>query len=352
MSEEVSVLDVIDAVSKRREERRNFLRAASGVAVGMGGIALLAACDENNDDNCPVAVTPTPAPAPAPSPTPTPQGPSDADILNFALNLEYLEAQFYSYAAAGVGLAAANLTGTGTQGAVNAAGATMVPFTDPVVREYAREINQDETAHVLFLRGALGTAAVSQPAIDISVGPNSAFSAAARSAGLIGPGATFNPYANDENFLLGAYIFEDVGVTAYKGASPLITSKVFLEAAAGILAAEAYHAGLIRTVLYAKGVAMPSLRTSADAISDARDSLDGPTGLDQGISAITPTTGPTPGVPQSNIVPLDTNGLAYSRSPGQVLNIVYLRSTAGTSGGFFPAGVNGTNLLFRTSGAN
>ncbi|MDT7803023.1 MAG: hypothetical protein QOI78_6456, partial [Actinomycetota bacterium] len=43
----------------------------------------------------------------------------------------------------------------------------------------------------------------------------------------------------------------------------------------------------------------------------------------------------------ANIVPTDANGIACSRSPGQVLNIVYLTNRAATSGGFFPKGVNG-----------
>ncbi len=51
----------------------------------------------------------------------------------------------------------------------------------------------------------------------------------------------------------------------------------------------------------------------------------------------------------SNIVPLDQNGIAFSRSPQQVLNIVYLNRATATLGGFFPAGVNGT---LRASAAN
>jgi hypothetical protein len=51
----------------------------------------------------------------------------------------------------------------------------------------------------------------------------------------------------------------------------------------------------------------------------------------------------------SNIVPADANGLAYSRTTGDVLNIVYLTAAARTQGGFFPAGVNGN---IRTSSAD
>ena len=333
MIDEQTLIDALDARVRRRTERREFFRIAGASATAVAGTSLLAACfgGNNRNNNGDVGVSPAPTPSPTPSPTPTTGAIGDADILNFALNLEYLEAQFYMYAATGSGLPANLLTGTGTQGAV--IGGRKVNFTDPIVAAYANEIAGDEVTHVDFLRAQLGASAVAQPAIDVGgTDPNGAFSNAARAAGLVGAGVAFDPYANDENFLLGAFIFEDVGVTAYKGASPLIASKVFLEAAAGLLAAEAYHAGLIRTTLYRKGVQTPALRTSADKISDARDSLDGASDDDQGFSPIGAA---------SNIVPTDANGLAYSRTTGQVLNIAYLTKLAVTRGGFFPAGVNG-----------
>ena len=188
---------------------------------------------------------------------------------------------------------------------------------------------------------------MAQPAIDVGgTDPNGAFSKAAQAAGLVPAGTAFDPYANDENFLLGAFIFEDVGVTAYKGAAPLITNKVFLEAAAGILAVEAYHASLIRTVLYGKGIATPApqLIEATEKISNARDSLDGDFDNDQGVRNVSNQFGVA-----SNIVPLDGDGLAYSRTAGQTLNIVYLNRMAVDRGGFFPNGVNGN---IRTSAAN
>ena len=334
-------LEIFDAIASRRNERRNFLRFAGGSALAIGGATLLSACGSDDADLAP-APTPTPTLAPA-------AALNDADVLNFALNLEYLEAQFYAFAAFGVGLNSSLLTGTGTQGAVT--GGAQVPFQDTVVREYAREIAIDEVAHVAFLRRALGTAAVAQPALDISAGTAAApgaFTSAARASGVIGATGVFNPYADDNSFLLGAYIFEDVGVSAYKGAAPLIANKTYLEAAAGILAAEAYHAGLIRTILYRKGLQtpnpIPSLITAANQISDARYSLDGSSDDDQGITGSDPTI--------SNIVPTDANGLAYSRSVAQVHNIVYLTPTAKIGGGFFPNGTNNRLDSLRTSGAN
>ena len=327
-------IDVLDRRVERRNERRDFFKTAIGAAAVAG--ASVGAMSLGTS----AAVAQT--------------APTDFDVLNFALNLEYLEAQFYNIAVFGTGLPANQLTGTGTQGAVT--GGRKVVFTDSVVAAYAKEIAQDEAAHVAFLRTALGTSnAVSQPALNIDGGTTGAFTAAARAAGIATNAAgvvdnvngTFDPYASDNNFLLGAFIFEDVGVTAYKGASPLL-SKTYIEAAAGILAVEAYHAGLVRTVLYQRGVATPVLRTNTDKISDARDSLDGTTDLDQGVSATTIN-----GALASNIVPTDSNAIAFSRTTGQVLNIVYLNKTAVALGGFFPAGINlPANTGLRISAAN
>ena len=318
---------VLDAIAARRAERRNFLRYAGGAAASAGGLALLAACGSDDND-------PTPTPSPTASPTPIS---ADAEILNFALNLEYLEAQFYSWAAFGQPLSAGLTTGIGTPGAVT--GGAAVPFSDPIVAQYAREIANDEVQHVAFLKTVLGGSAVAMPAINIAGDATGAFTAVARAAGVVGAAGVFNPYADDISFLLGAYLFEDVGVSAYKGASPLIGNKTFIEVAAGILATESYHAGLIRSVLYRKGIDAPTIFTNARLISDARDGLDGTSDIDQGIGDAT----------TANIVPTDASGLAYSRSAGQVLNIVYLNKAAVASGGFFPAGINGN---IRTSAAS
>ncbi|WP_375399143.1 ferritin-like domain-containing protein [uncultured Amnibacterium sp.] len=249
--------------------------------------------------------------------------PSDASILNFALNLEYLEAEFYLRAVTGRGLSA--IDGNGTVGGVT--GGREVHFRTKAIKNYAREIAQDERAHVAFLRGALAGAKVARPAINL----RDSFTAAAQAAGVVKKGQKFDAFANETNFLLAAFLFEDVGVTAYKGAAAFLSNKTYLDAAAGILAVEAYHAGIIRSTLYAEGYHASSIYHTVQKLSDARDSLDGHSDDDQGIGS--KKTG--------NLVPTDKNSIAFGRTTGQVLNIVYLNPAPVTKGGFFPAGVNG-----------
>lgn len=275
----------------------------------------------------------------------------DAAVLNFALNLEYLEAAFYLAAVGRLG----ELKEIGGDAEIilppNTRGMNEIDGFGASAFEYANEIANDELAHVIFLRAALeaaGAPVAERPVINL----DSSFKTAASAAfGLYDgpdPGFTpndFDPFLNELFFLHGAFIFEDVGVTAYKGAAPFLTNKGYLEAAAGILAAEAYHSGQIRTLLYAAdGRTIENDMMSApvwnivEAISDARDSLDGPTDLDQGIVSTE--------IDVSNINLLDENGIAYSRTPKQVANIVYLSpDTALSENSFFPNGITVPNGL-------
>ena len=329
--DETLIRDAMNRRAERRIERRDLFRLAGGVAAGAGAMAL-SACGGGS-----ASTTVAAAPAAAIS---------DADVLNFALNLEYLESNFYHYAVYGTSIDSSLLGGTGTQGAIQ--GGQAVPFASPVVQRLATEIAKDELNHVAYLRSQLGTSAVAQPAVDLSISATSAFSQAAQSAGVVAAGATFNPYANDESFLLGAYIFEDVGVTAYIGGSVLISNKTYLQAAAGILAVEAYHASIIRQTLYNLGINGPSPLgvgtvaldpfAATAAISAARAKLDGTGSDDNGIGSAT-----SPTVVDAN----PSDAVAYSRTAAQVLNIVYLNAATVSAGGFFPAGMNGN---IRTSG--
>jgi hypothetical protein len=297
-------VDRLKDLLKAAHSRRSFL-AGVGVA---GATAMLVGC---GDDSRTTPTTPT-------NPTPTPL--TDADVLNFALNLEYLEAEFYLRATTGQGLSA---TDAGS-GAGTVTGGTAVTFPTAVLSQYAFEIAQDELNHVRFLRQALGSAAVSRPAIDLT----NSFNGLAMAANI---GATFNPFVDSDNFLLGAFVFEDVGVTAYHGAAGLLTDKTNLGAAAGIMAVEAYHAAEIRTLIYGRSVAASStaLVDTANKISALRATLGG--GNETTLSATT-------------IVAADSmNAIAFDRTTDQVLHIVYAAGAGvATSGGFFPNGLNGT----------
>lgn len=251
---------------------------------------------------------------------------TDADILNFALNLEYLEAQYYTLATSGKTI---DQVGVGITGPSGAAGGSvvvkanpLVPFTTPLLQQYAMETALEERNHVTFLRTALGASAVAQPNLDLQ----NSFNALAVAAGL---GSSFDPFANETNFLLGAFIFEDVGVTAYHGAAGLISDKTYLSKAAGILAIEAYHAGSIRTRIFAAGSAVQAI---ASKIAATRATLDGTGNDDVGVG-ITASGA-------STVVNADANAIAFSRTTTQVLKVVYGGGTS--SGAFFPNGMNGT----------
>jgi len=128
-------------------------------------------------------------------------GKSDIEILNFALTLEHLEAEYYKR-----GLSAVNLSGE--------------------ARKLARELYENEAAHVDFLTGAIKT---------LGGKPGRA------------PTVTF-PFGSESAFLELAQTFEDTGVYAYNAAAILLESKAVLNNTGQIAQVEGRHAGAIRWV--------------------------------------------------------------------------------------------------------
>lgn len=324
--------------------RRTFLAGAGSAAA----VTVVAGCGSS--------ATPTPTPTPTPTttatPAPTAAALTDADILTFALNLEYLEAEYYLRAATGSGLSATD-SGNSTS-TVTVPATTLIPNLTTAQANYIYEIAQNELDHVRFLRSALsaaGATVISRPEIDLM----NSFSGAATLAGIPG-GASFNPFASYEAFLVGAFVFEDVGVTAYAGAAALITNKAYLSAAASILAVEAYHAGEIRTLLIqdsvmnattANGTVSPNNTYIgyANMISALRAEVGG--GNETPITPLPPystTFNPKTYKPASSIVAANaTNSVGFARTTDEVLHIVYATGGAAgvAGGGFFPSGLNG-----------
>ncbi|MGH9587458.1 MAG: ferritin-like domain-containing protein [Acidobacteriaceae bacterium] len=215
---------------------------------------------------------------------------ADAEILNFALNLEYLEAEFYLIATYGTTLVKYGIIKSWQESGPTTGGKMVHNFGAADSAYVATALRVDEVAHVQFLRSALGSAAVKKPAINLDA---------------LGYG-----FGSVHDFLKLSRQFEDVGVSAYLGAAPYISNGAYLSAAAAILGTEAQHSGAIRDLCIMNGVSSPAV-----------DSLD---------------------VPPSSSKPFDVNShaMCIPRTFAQVLNIVYHGGNC--SGGFYPEGMNGS----------
>ncbi|KAK9830119.1 hypothetical protein WJX72_009870 [[Myrmecia] bisecta] len=300
----------------------------------------------------PTQPAPTPAPTAAATPAPTaaatpaatqqaavvpqqaaaaaPKAPiTDRDVFNLALNLEYLEANFYWCAVYGTPINQSMWLGGPAP-----TGCTKGNFSAPVLA-LLTEIAQDEVAHVTDIQQALGTGpngAVPMPQIDLGGAFAAAVARAFNQTALV---PAFGYAADDASVLAASFFFEDVGVTAYLGAMPLISSKTLLDLATGILGVEGYHAGAIRSALSnigaskttANGATVTELASAISAFREALSQAAKPAAadLDQGL------TKAVNGVTEPNIFPTGSDGLILARTTEQT----------GGKGGFLPAGLNG-----------
>jgi hypothetical protein len=229
---------------------------------------------------------------------------TETDILNFALNLEYLEAEFYTYAVEGKSITSFGIGIDGKSTGENPAfggdttGGAQVIFDNNEIfsRDIAAEIGSDERAHVALLRSALGAAAVAKPNINLNA---------------LGIG-----FGSQVDFLSVARILEDIGVTAYTGAAGMLKTPGVITTAARLLAAEAEHAGSIHTQV-------AKLKIASSAV-DGADLIPPPSGKGTQYLSI-------------NL----SNGLAATRTAGQVLYLAFGMQANSRQGGFFPTGLNG-----------
>ncbi|CAI0395716.1 unnamed protein product [Linum tenue] len=266
---------------------------------------------------------------------------SDRDQIQFALNLEFLEAELFLHAALGHGLdEIAPEYALGGPPPVGAQKAQLGPIVWRIVEEFGFQ----EIGHLRAIFETVG--GVPRPLYDLS----------ARNFGAIFDEAVggyfggkleppFNPYLCETNFLLACYLIPYVGLNGYVGTIPNLAKYTSRRLVAGLLGAEAGQDAVFRTLLYERAqeqVQPYNNITVADftaALSELRNRL-GMCGLkDEGLW-VPPELG-AENRTESNVLSLDFSSLAYARTPPEVLRIVYGTGDEHRPGGFLPRGGNG-----------
>lgn len=193
-------------------DRRRFLKYAGMVGVGSSLALVGVACSSSEDEGTGGGGDGDGA---TPEPSESADGEANADlgILNYALTLEYLEADFYTQ-----GLAGNILSGR--------------------EKELVEPIKAHEVAHVDALSATvtkLGGTPVAKPEFTY-------------------PDGTFTDKAS---FLKTASVFEELGVNAYHGQVTLIQTPEILGAAASIAGVESRHAAILATLIGGKPFPAP-----------------------------------------------------------------------------------------------
>ncbi|XP_031253018.1 desiccation-related protein PCC13-62 [Pistacia vera] len=261
---------------------------------------------------------------------------SDVDLLEFPLNLEYLEAEFFLYGALGVGLdkVAPNLT-VGGPPPIGAQKANLDPFIRDVILQFAWQ----EVGHLRAIKNTVK--GFPRPLLDLS--PKSFAKVINKAFGKdLNP--PFDPYQNSINYLIASYVIPYVGLTGYVGANPKLQGAVSKRLVAGLLGVESGQDAVIRALLYEKALETVhpydiTVAEFTNRISELRNKL-GRSGLkDEGL-IVSKYLG-AEGKIRGNVLAGDEFSVAYDRTPEEILRIVYGSGHENSPGGFYPKGGNG-----------
>ncbi|KAK1592444.1 hypothetical protein Q3G72_025004 [Acer saccharum] len=261
---------------------------------------------------------------------------SDVDLLEFPLNLEYFEAEFFLYGALGYGLdmVAPNLTGGGPP-PMGAKRAILDPFTRDIVLQFALQ----EVGHLRAIKRTVK--GFPRPLLDLSA---KSFAKTVDKAFGVPLNPPFDPYSSSMNYLIASYLIPYVGLTGYVGANHKLKSATSRRLVAGLLGVESGQDAVIRALLYEKAMQKVhpygiTVAEFTNRISSLRNKL-GHTGLkDEGL--IVPRFKGAEGKIRGNVLAGDQDSLSYARTPEEILRIVYGGGDERVPGGFYPKGADG-----------
>ncbi|XP_057428482.1 ferritin-like catalase Nec2 [Lotus japonicus] len=261
---------------------------------------------------------------------------NDLDLLEFPLNLEYLEAEFFLFGALGHGLdvVAPNLTGGGPP-PIGARAAKL----DPLVRDVIYQFALQEVGHLRAIKSTVK--GFPRPLLNLSKASFAEIMDSAFGKPLSPP---FDPYANSINYLLASYVIPYVGLTGYVGANPLLQNATSKKLVAGLLGVESGQDAVIRALLYERRALKVhpygnSVAKFTNRISTLRNKLGGSGLKDEGLKV--PKLQGAEGETEGNILAGDKYSMAYARSPEEILRIVYGGGDEHVPGGFYPKGAKG-----------
>ncbi|KAI9081103.1 hypothetical protein K1719_036862 [Acacia pycnantha] len=167
---------------------------------------------------------------------------TDNDLIEFALNLEYLEAEFFLIGSSGYGLDV--VSPDLAQGGPSPIGGRLAQL-DPLTKDIIFQFGLQEVGHLRAIKSKVK--GFPRPLLNIS---REVFGTIMNNAFGRPLNPPFDPYANSINYLLATYVIPYVGLTGYVGATPLLQNITSKQLVAGLLGVESGQDAVTRALLY------------------------------------------------------------------------------------------------------
>ncbi|KAJ3683729.1 hypothetical protein LUZ60_013956 [Juncus effusus] len=274
--------------------------------------------------------------APMPPYNPVPVYPYDKPPFHFALNLEFTEAEWFLHGALGVGLneIAPGLSFGGPP-PIDGKKANLDELTQQIIEEFGYQ----EVGHVRYIESVFGP--IPRPLIDLSKENWARLMDMAFGYKLEPP---FDPYCDSLHYMVATYMLPYVGINGYTGTNPNLDGYYSKRALAGLLGVESAQDAVIREYLFERKekIVEPYNKTVAEftvRISDLRNRLAMCGVKDEGL--IVPRVLGAEMRICTNVISANENSVTYSRTPREILRIMYLTGDEHIPGGFWPGGGNG-----------